>query len=144
MSNTTITGAGIFPCPTCGEMIYSDSKICRFCSAPVDHAAAELGARLQAQVNNACNQAKMLRHFAVSMWVFFLVSFLLSAAGWAFLGLMIVIPFWLIYWQFTFGKLTTNDPDYEKAKRDRLVAFFVWLPAPILQVVFIILTVTQV
>jgi len=62
-------------------MIYSDANICRFCKAPVDRAAAEVGAKLQAQVNNACNQAKMLRHFAVSMWVFFLVSFVHGAAS---------------------------------------------------------------
>lgn len=135
MSQTTITGAGIFNCPKCNEMIYSDAKICRFCSAPVDPEAAAIGARLQAQVNNACNQAKLLRHFAVSMWVFFLLSFLFAMAGVAFTALMVVIPGWLLYWQFTFGKLSTNDPDYEKARRDRLIALGIWLPAPIAQVI---------
>lgn len=126
-----ISGAGIFPCPTCGEMIYSDAKNCRFCSAPVDAEAAARGAYLQQQVNNACNQAKMLRHSAVSMWVFMLVSFLLGHAFWAFVGLMIVIPVWLIYWQLTLGKLDTGDPDYTRAKRDRLIALLIWLPSPI-------------
>lgn len=139
MSQTTITGAGIFNCPKCNEMIYSDAKICRFCSAPVDPEAAALGARLQAQVNNACNQAKLLRHFAVSMWVFFLLSFVLGMAAVAFMGLMIAIPGWLVYWQFTFGKLRTNDPDYETARRDRLIALYLWIPAPIVRVLLFLL-----
>ena len=127
-----ISGAGIFPCPSCGEMIYSDARNCRFCSAQVDPGAAALGARLQAQVNTACNQAKMLRHSAVSMWVFFLVSLIFRPVEWAFLGFLLGTPFWLIYWQFTFGKLKTGDSDYEKAKRDRLIALYIWLPAPLL------------
>jgi len=53
---------------------------------------------------------------------------------------MIAIPVWLIYWQFTFARLKTNDPDFEKAKRDRLLAFVIWLPAPLAQVVLVILT----
>jgi hypothetical protein len=111
-------------------MIYSDSRICRFCSAAVDHEAAELGARLQEKVNSACNQAMKVRHFAVSMWIFFLISYLLfGVAIWAFRGFLVAIPVWLVSWQITFGKLSTNDPDFDKAKRDRLVAFFVWLSA---------------
>src|SRR6476659_5931376 len=41
MSSTFITGARIFPCTNCGEMIYSDSPTCRFCSAPVNRQVAE-------------------------------------------------------------------------------------------------------
>lgn len=120
-------------------MIYSDAKICRFCSAPVDRAEAERGARLQAQVNTACNQAKTLRHFAVSMWVFFLFGTVFGVAAWAGLGLMIAIPVWLIFWQLTFAKLQTSDPDFKRARRDRLLAFYIWLPAPFIQVIFTIL-----
>ena len=127
--STMISGAGIFPCPSCGEMIYSDARNCRFCSAPVDAELAARGAYLQQQVNNACNQAKMLRHSAVSMWVFLLVSFALGHALWAFHGLMVVIPIWLIYWQRTFGKLETGDPDFKRAQRDRQVALIIWLPS---------------
>jgi hypothetical protein len=139
MSNTTITGAGIFNCPTCNEMIYSDARFCRFCSAPVDRGVAERSARLQAQVNNACNQAKLLRHAAMAEWVFFVVSLISEPVEWALLGLTITIPVWLIEWQFLFGKLKTNDPDFEKAKRDRLVAFIIWLPAAVTLVVLTIL-----
>ena len=136
-----ISGAGIFPCPSCGEMIYSDVKNCRFCSATVDAEAAARGANLQKQVNNACNQAKMLRHSAVSMWVFLLISFVLGHALWAFHGLMAVIPVWLIFWQLNFGKLESGDADFKRARRDRLVALFVWLPSLL---VFLILWVPKI
>lgn len=126
-----ISGAGIFPCPSCGEMIYSDVKSCRFCSAPVDAEAAARGAYLQKQVNNACNQAKMLRHSAVSMWVLLLVAFVpvFGPALWGFHGLMVVIPVWLIYWQVTFGKLESGDPDFKRARRDRRMALIIWAPS---------------
>ena len=58
MSSTFQTGARIFPCANCGEMIYSDSATCRFCSAPVDRDAAEAAADNQKKVNNAVNMAK--------------------------------------------------------------------------------------
>ena len=122
-------------------MIYSDVKNCRFCSAPVDAEAAARGAYLQQQVNNACNQAKMLRHSAVSMWVFLLVSFVLAHALWAFHGLMVVIPVWLIGWHLTFGKLETADLDFKRARRDRLVALIIWLPSLL---VFLVLWVPKI
>src|SRR5262245_13926998 len=140
MSNTTISGAGIFSCPACNEMIYSDARVCRFCSTPVDRDVAEHAAQLQAQVNTACNQAKMLRHFAVSMWVLAIVGTIFGAVAWASFGLMLAIPVWLVYWQLRFAKLETSDPDFTRAKRDRLIAFFIWLPAPFVNLVLTILS----
>jgi hypothetical protein len=64
---------------------------------------------------------------------------LFGVAIWAFRGFLVAIPVWLVSWQITFGKLSTNDPDFDKAKRDRLVAFFVWLPALFVEVVLWIL-----
>ena len=130
-----ITGAGIFPCPRCGEMIYSDAKQCRFCSAPVDINAAARGALLQKQVNDACNHAKMMRHGAVTMWVFAIGSFFLGQAFWGYLGLMFLIPVWVIYWQVNYAKLETGDPDFKVARRDRLMALLMWLPSPLLLLV---------
>lgn len=70
MSSTFQTGARIFPCAKCGEMIYSDSATCRFCSAPVDRYAAEAAADNQKKVNNAVNMAKWIRNAAGAMWAF--------------------------------------------------------------------------
>jgi len=131
MSESIISGkAGIFPCPNCGQMIYSDAETCRFCSATVDRQAASQGAEVQARVNTACNQAKLLRNSAAVMWIFFLLGLLpFMPFGWGFIGLFLVIPFWLIYWQVKFGNIQTGDADYARAKRDRLIALIIWLPA---------------
>ncbi len=135
MSESIISGrAGIFPCPGCGQMIYSDVVKCRFCSSRVDRQAAERGVDLQQRVNTACNQAKMLRNSAGAMWVFFLLGLIpFSQLGWGFTGLFFVIPVSLIYWQIKFGGMQSSDADYKRAQRDRLIALFIWLPALALQ-----------
>jgi hypothetical protein len=121
---------GIFPCSNCGEMIFSDAEQCRFCSAKVNRSAAVLGAELQSRVNTACNQAKLLRNGAGAMWIFFLLGLLpFMPFGWGFTALFFVIPVWLIYWQVKFGRLQTADADYKRAKRDRVSALIIWLPA---------------
>jgi hypothetical protein len=139
MSDSIVSGrAGIFPCPSCGQMIYSDAEKCRFCSSPVDHQAAVQGAELQGRVNTACNQAKLLRNSAAVMWTFFLLGLIpFLPLGWGFTVLFFVIPVWLIYWQLKFGRLQTADPDYKRAKRDRLIALIIWLPALALELVFL-------
>jgi hypothetical protein len=135
MSESILSGkAGIFPCPSCGQMIYSDANKCRFCSTAVDRQAATLGAEIQSRVNTACNQAKLLRNSAGTMWGFFLLGlFPFMPFGWGFTSLFFAIPGWLIYWQVKFGGLQTSDVDYKRAKRDRLIALIIWLPALALQ-----------
>lgn len=134
-----ISGAGIFACTSCGEMIYSDARTCRFCFAPVDSEAAALGAKLQAQVNTACNQAKMLRQVAGAMWLFLLVSFVAGNVELVFHGLVVFIPLSLIFWQLSFGKLKTSDLDYKRAKRDHVIALVIWFPAPLVEVIVYLL-----
>ena len=117
------------PCTNCGQIIYSDAEKCRFCSTKVDRQAAATGTEVQARVNTACNQAKVLRNSAGVMWTFFLGGLVFMPLGWGFSGLFFVIPAWLIYWQVKFGNLQTRDVDYARAKRDRLIALIIWLPA---------------
>lgn len=127
------TGARIFPCATCGEMIYSDSAACRFCQAPVDRLAAEAGADIQKQVNNAVNLAKWIRNIAGAMWAFVALGMVLGIASLAAIACIFLIPVSLIYWQITFGGIKTTDADYAKTKRDRLIALLLWLPASIIE-----------
>jgi predicted RNA-binding Zn-ribbon protein involved in translation (DUF1610 family) len=131
----------ILPCPTCGEMIYSNVTTCRFCSAPLDMQAAEAAASNQQEVNNACNQAKWIRHMAVTMWVLLGVSLVLTAGQAGALAFFFIIPALLIYWQIKYGRLKTADPDYLKARRDRRLALFIWLPAALIEVLMILLRV---
>lgn len=121
---------GIFPCPNCGEMIYSDVDRCRFCSASIDPQAAAQGAELQAKVNSACNEAKLVRNGAGVMWVFFLLSMLpFMGFGWGFWLLLLGVPGALIHWYTKFARLETSDPDYQTARRDWRRALIIWLAA---------------
>jgi len=123
----------ILPCPNCQQMIYSDSTQCRFCSATLDRQTTEAAASIQEQVNDACNHAKWIRNMAGAMWVLFGVSFILTAGTAGVFGLFFLIPAYLVYWQIKYGSLKTSDPDYQKAKRDRLVALLLWFPAGLLK-----------
>jgi hypothetical protein len=132
-----LNSRGIFPCHDCGEMIYSDAERCRFCSAVVDREAAERGAKLQAEVNSACNQAKLVRNAAGVMWLFLLLSVVpFLPFGWGHFGLFLGVPIWLVYWYPKYGRLKTQDPDYKLAKRDWRTALFLWIPALIIQMSF--------
>ena len=130
----------ILACPSCGQMIYSDSAKCRFCSAEIDPIAAAKGAALQKRVNDACNLAKVNRHMAAAMWGLFLVGFIFGAARLGVVGLFFAVPVSVLVWQIKYGNLQTTDPDYKKAKRDRWVALALWLPVGILQFVLIVLS----
>jgi hypothetical protein len=59
--------------------------------------------------------------------------------GWGFKGLFFVIPAWLVFWQVKFGRLETPDTDYKRAKRDRLVALIIWLPALAVEVLALVI-----
>jgi len=138
MSSTFQTGARIFPCANCGEMIYSDSATCRFCSAPVDRNAAEASADNQKKVNNAVNMAKWIRNAAGAMWGFVGLGMFFGLLSLAAIACIFLIPVSLIYWQISFGGLKTADADYAKTKRDRLIALLLWLPASFIQILIII------
>ena len=139
MASTFAVQPRILPCPSCGEMIYSDTTKCRFCSAPVDSATATAAADNQAKVNNACNQAKWIRNMAGAMWAFLVVGLIMSAGTVAVFACFFGIPLSLIYWQISYGRLTTADPDYKRAKRDCLIALGLWLPAALIE--FLVITV---
>jgi hypothetical protein len=129
----------ILACPSCGQMIYSDSTKCRFCSAEIDPVAAAAGAALQKKVNDACNLAKVTRHMATSMWVFFVLGFIFGFARFGVLVLFVGVPVSLILWQIKYGRLQTTDPDFKKARRDRWIALALWLPVGILQFLVLVL-----
>ena len=72
----------------------------------------------------------MLRNSAGAMWIFVLLGLIpFMPFGWGATLLFFVIPVWLVYWQVKFGKLQSSDVDYKRAKRDRLIALGMWLPA---------------
>jgi hypothetical protein len=138
MSSTFSTGARIFPCPNCREMIYSDAPTCRFCGTPVDRQGAEAASDVQKEVNNAVNLAKWIRNIAGGMWGLLALGLIF---GLAFLGAivcMFMIPLSLIYWQVKYGGLKTADADFAKTKRDRMIALLLWLPASAIELLLIV------
>ena len=137
MASTFAPQPRILPCPSCGEMIYSDTTQCRFCSAPLDSAAAATAADNQKKVNDACNQAKWIRNMAGAMWAFLAIGLILTAGTIGVFACFFLIPLSLIYWQISYGRLTTADPDYQKAKRDRLIALGLWMPAALIEALVI-------
>jgi hypothetical protein len=115
----------------------ADAATCRHCSSPIDATVAAAAADVQEKANAACSDAMVIRNLAVGMWVFFLVRFIpfVGIIGWIGMGgLLIGVPVKLIIWQMKFGRIKTSDPDYRKAKINRLIAFFIWLPLPVLMI----------
>lgn len=137
-----LNSARTFPCPNCNQLVMADVETCRHCSSPIDAAVAEAAATTQDQVNRSYSDAMVIRNLAVGMWVFFLIRFIpfVGIVGWVgMLGLLVGVPFKLILWQVRFGRIKTSDPDYKKAKTNRLIAFVIWLPLPLLIVFFLVI-----
>ncbi len=62
------------------------------------------------------------------------VSLIFTAGTIGVFACFFLIPLSLIYWQISYGRLTTADPDYKRAKRDRLIALGLWVPAALIEV----------
>jgi hypothetical protein len=131
---STSTNAGIFECPVCKQTIDSSSTKCRFCSATIDLAAAELAAEKMAKVNQACSDASFLRTMAITILVFLgfmFVPFLsiLGISGYWFL--MFAVPFMTIRWWVKFGAIRADDRDLKRA-RTTVIVVSVLGPLPLL------------
>jgi|RhiMetdeSRZDD1v2_1073273.scaffolds.fasta_scaffold176357_3 hypothetical protein len=134
-----LSSARTFPCPNCNQLVMAGVETCRHCSSPIDAAVAEAAADIQEKANAAYSDAMVIRNLAVGMWVFFLIRFIpfIGIVGWLGMGaLLLGVPVKLIIWQVKFGRIKTNDPDYKKARTNRLIAFLIWLPLPLLIVFF--------
>jgi hypothetical protein len=83
---STSTNAGIFECPVCKRTIDASSTKCRFCSATIDPAAAELAAEKMAKVNQACSDASFLRTMALAILAFLGFMFV------PFLSIFLALP----------------------------------------------------
>lgn len=110
----------VFPCPGCRQTIDTGSERCRFCSAPIDAAAAELAASHLERINRACSDASYLRIALVCALAFLGISFvpflgLVGLVGYYFL--LVAIPLWTIRWWIRFGRLKAEDGDLRRARR---------------------------
>lgn len=121
----------IFPCPNCREYIDTNSPACRFCSAPVDAAAAITAADLQDKVNQACSDASYIRTATGVYTILLILNFFrLPLVGWGLLILFFALPVMLIRWHLQFGRLKSDDPDLKTARKRKNLALIVWLAIP--------------
>ena len=120
-----------FRCPNCNEMINDSMTQCRYCSTPVDPGIAAMIADRQEKTNRACSDASYLKTAAVAMFVFLGLSMIpfLPVVYWGFLITFIVVIVLLVRWQMRFGSLQTNDPDYQRARRSKNIAFLLLIIA---------------
>ncbi len=109
----------IFSCPKCSETIDSSAEACRFCGEKVNPAAAQLAALVLAKVNQACSDASYMKSTAMAIPVFFLLRFVPFVSGMGvigFIGLNLAIPIWSLRWWLRYGKLTSTEEDFLKAR----------------------------
>jgi hypothetical protein len=111
-----------FRCPNCNEMIHDQMATCRFCDVAIDPGIAALVAERQEKANQAYSDASYLRAATTAMFLFLAVGLVLTFAYAGFVATYIISIVLLVRWQFEFGNLLTNDPDYLKAKRSRNIA----------------------
>lgn len=71
------------------------------------------------------------------MWALMGISLVFTAGTLGVFAFFFLIPLSLIYWQISYGRLKTADPDYQKAKRDRLIALGLWIPAALIEILII-------
>lgn len=133
-----------FPCPSCGEIIGTSATKCKYCNSEIDTYTAIASATLQSQINEACNDASMVRNVAGVMWIAFVVQFLFAAMGrLAFFGMMIAVPIMLVRWQIKYGRIKTDDIDFKSARRNRTIALLLWLPTPLVIVAALLIFVAR-
>jgi hypothetical protein len=120
----------IFECPNCKQTIDTSSTQCRFCSATIDPADAEVAAAQMARINRACSDASYLKIAALCIPALLLFGFI------PFMGLPVVvgvifleiaIPIWILLWCFRFLRVKSDDPDFRSAKRTVIVVGIIWM-----------------
>jgi hypothetical protein len=115
----TSNNAGIFECPVCKQTIDASSIKCRFCSATIDPAVAQVAAEKMARVNQACSDASFLRTMAIAFLAFIGLMFfpflgLLGLSGYWFLTF--AVPFMSIRWWIKFHAIRADDRDFKRAR----------------------------
>lgn len=119
-----------FRCTNCNEMINTSMNVCKFCSAPVNHAAAEEAAVFMDKINRACSESSYTRIAAGGIPVFFAISFLPIVSWVGFIGsliLLVVVAGMLIGWWSRYSDvLQASEPDVKQAQRTIMTALGLW------------------
>ena len=118
----------VFQCQNCREFINTGLTNCPYCGVMINLEAATAAADVQANVAKACSDANFLKIAARALAVFFGLSFVpfLPMVGLASLIMLIVVPILLVRWWVKYRNLQTADQDYEKARRETIIAAVIW------------------
>ncbi|MGH9842968.1 MAG: hypothetical protein ACREEM_29880 [Blastocatellia bacterium] len=125
----SLNQAQVFQCLNCREMINVSLANCPYCGVAINPETAHAAADNQAIVAQACSNASYLKIMARAMVGFFLFSFVPFVGGigsWGFLAMLVIIPIVMVRWWVKYRNLQTGDPDFDKARRDTIVALAIW------------------
>jgi len=110
----------LLQCPNCKETIDASSEQCRFCQTPIDPVAAQAAADVMSRVNQACSDASFVKTTAWAILVAFAFRFFPIVSGLgsvAFLALLVAVPAMAIRLWVKFSGISTDDPEFRRAKR---------------------------
>lgn len=126
--------APVITCPSCGETLMYGDEQCRFCQVTIDYKYARESASTNALVTQAIKSANIIRslrnllYFLLAMAVFgaltatpstVLVTFIVSIVN-------LCAP---IQWYRHFGKLSVDDAELVRAKKNMRVEVYMWCAA---------------
>jgi len=109
----------VFPCPNCQETINTSVRECPFCSAPIDHIAAEQSAATTSKISQACSDAsylKIMLGILLPFGVMIFFPFLGLAGLVGFVFIKYAVPVMTIRWWVKYGRLKTTDSDFRSAR----------------------------
>ena len=120
----------VFACPNCRETINTSMQQCSFCGVPIDHTAAEIAAAGTSRVSEACSDASFLKIMLgtlIPFGVLIFVPFLGLAGMLGFVFVKYALPVMIIRWWVKFGRISTDDIDFRKARFTAIFVPSAWL-----------------
>lgn len=125
-----------FRCENCRKVINNSSSVCRFCRFKFSDDELRIKSETQARVNHAYNDANNLKILGIACLaisvprsvddIFF--SYFSNTYVNYFPHLLILIfLFFLIRWQYNFGKIQAHDDDFDQARQNKNFGVFLWL-----------------
>jgi len=139
-----------FRCENCQEVINNSSNVCRFCGFEISSDELKMKSETQTKVNQAYNDANNLKFLGIACLAVSIPRsiddilfgyFTSSYVNYFPHGLILIFLFFLIRWQFSFGRLQANDDDLKQAKQNKNFAGCLWLISVFL--VFILIPVIE-
>ena len=138
-SNET-SSTNTMACPACRQIIMADVTSCRHCGVPIDARTAAAANAAQQRLNSAISQANAIK---LTGWAAAIVVVAMVLGGVGYLSDRRTVILWfgpplavagVAVWFRRFGRLPTQDPDYETAKRDVRRAGYIWAVALLVEV----------